>query len=255
MSADDNQEFVAYAYGSSSEPDIVPAERSREWMIKTGRSFANRCLPLLMANESGWWLRNQRAFTATWNGGPQRSDIDIAFDDGASPEAQPTSLFGYGILTWAISCVFRTPPDVELLVRGPANLPKDGITALEGLVETDWLQMPFTMNWKLTHPGLAVRFERDEPFAMLVPQGRHDLELYRPVVRPLSDAPKILESVHRWTDRSRRQLVRMFVAEHVSEVSGAEWDGAYMRGEHLDGSRFEDHRLRRELKPFTRPSD
>ena len=35
---------------------------------------------------------------------------------------------------------------------GPPNHVKDGIQPLVGLVETDWLPFPFTMNWHL-HPA------------------------------------------------------------------------------------------------------
>ncbi len=247
----ESDELVAYAVGKSSESDIVPAERSRDWMVKTTSSFANRCLPLLMANESGWWLRNRDAFTATWNGGRHRGDVEISFDAEVPPNPQVTSQFGHGILTWGTAFVFRTPPGIDLLVRGPANLPKDGVTALEGLVEADWIEVPFTMNWKLTRPGLAVRFEQAEPFAMVVPQIRRDLERYRPIVRPLGDAPVLIESVRQWTARGHRQELRRFVAEHVP-IGGPEWNGSYLRGETRDGARFDDHRVRRELQRFTR---
>jgi hypothetical protein len=247
---DENHEFAAYV-GQTAELDIVPAERSRDWMVKTGASFANRCLPLLMANESGWWLRNQHAFTATWNGGPRQSDIEFRFDDSALSVKDPGSTFGYGIVSWSIPCVFRTPAGVDLLVRGPANLPKDGATALEGLVATDWIEATFTMNWKLTRPELPVRFERGEPFAMVVPQGRLDLERYRPVVRSLRDAPALQEHVRRWTERRRLEHVRAFAAEHVPRIGGPQWDGSYLRGERQDGSRFDAHRVRRKLRSFT----
>jgi hypothetical protein len=249
----DEEELIAYSFSSASELEIVPAQRSREWMLKTSGSFANRCLPLLMANESGWWLRNRHGFTATWNGGPQRSDIEIEFDEGTPRGAPPSSLFGYGILTWSMPCVFRTPPGVDLLVRGPANLPKDGIAALEGLVESDWIEVPFTVSWKLTRPGLPVRFDEGEPFAMVVPQRRLDLEAYRPAVRSLREAPALVETVKRWLARGERQQLRQFAAEHVEGIGGPEWDGSYLRGETGDGGSFEGHRVRRALRPFAGP--
>jgi hypothetical protein len=41
------------------------------------------------------------------------------------------------------------------------NSPKDGIAPLTGVIETDWLPYPFTMNWQMTRPG-SVRFDKDE---------------------------------------------------------------------------------------------
>ena len=116
-------------------------------------------------------------------------------------------------------CVFRTPPGVDLLVRGPANLPKDGIAALEGLVESDWIEVPFTVSWN-SRPGLPVRFDEGEPFAMVVPQRRLDLEAYRPTVRSLREAPALVETVKRWLARGERQQLRQFAAEHVEGIGG-----------------------------------
>ena len=49
---------------------------------------------------------------------------------------------------------------------GPPNHIKDGIQPLVGLVETDWLPFPFTMNWIFTRPG-RVRFAKGEPFCFI----------------------------------------------------------------------------------------
>jgi hypothetical protein len=175
---------------------------------------------------------------------------------GWDPHSEaPPAAQELGLLIWQRA----TRQEVAELERhrsthpGPANLPRDGVTALEGLVESDWIEVPFTMSWKLTRPGLPVRFEHGEPFAMIVPQGRRDLERYRPTVRPLGDAPELLESARRWTARGEREQVRAFAAEHVPDIGGPEWDGSYLRGDRSDGSRFEDHRVRRALQPFTPP--
>ena len=63
-----------------------------------------------------------------------------------------SSNFGYGIVTWYLPYLFRTSPGYNLWVRGPVNSPKDGIVPLEGLVETDWAEATFTVNWKITRP-------------------------------------------------------------------------------------------------------
>ena len=49
---------------------------------------------------------------------------------------------------------------------------KDGIQALEGVIETDWATSTFTMNWKLTRQCEWVSFKKGEPFCMLVPVPR-----------------------------------------------------------------------------------
>src|SRR5579884_2880748 len=133
---------------------IVPASRWREWMNGTTLRYANRCLPLLMANESGWVFLNPAGFRVTWRGGDRVDALTIDYGTpGRPPDGQAVSLFGYGIVTLEPPYLLRTPPGWNTLVRGPANWPKHGICPLEGLVETDWACATFTMNWKLTGPG------------------------------------------------------------------------------------------------------
>src|SRR3954471_12820602 len=67
--------------GPSQTMKIVPGPRWRAWMDATYERWANRCLPLLMANESGWVLLNPTAFSATWSGGDSPEDVTIASRD------------------------------------------------------------------------------------------------------------------------------------------------------------------------------
>ena len=65
------------------------------------------------------------------------------------------SHFGYGLLTFQLPYLFRTPPGYNLLVRGPANCPKDGAW-LDGLVGTDWSPARFFMTWQITRANEGV---------------------------------------------------------------------------------------------------
>ena len=149
---------------------IHPAPRKVRLMNDTQGGFPYHCLPLVMANQAGWILTSGRTVLATWTGGSTPEDLTVESPEGEDPPA--SSQFGHGILSWEIPYVFRTSPGYNLLARGPANWWKDGAVPLEGLVETDWSVATFTMNWKLTTPGLEVRFEPDDPICMLVPQRR-----------------------------------------------------------------------------------
>src|SRR5437016_3513128 len=124
--------LVAYYRGTKPGMPIVPASRWREWMNATVGRNANRCLPLLVANEAGWVLLNEQGFTAEWSGGETIYDLTVSYP-GAKPGFPAVSNFGHGILTFLIPYLFRTPEGWDLLVRGPANLPRDGIAPLDGL--------------------------------------------------------------------------------------------------------------------------
>jgi hypothetical protein len=116
---------------------------------------------MLIANQSGWELRNPCAFTATWFGQENGADVMIVPDKRDADQLLPVGHFGSGILTWNLPLLFRTPPGYNLLVRGPANYPKDGVCPLAGIVETDWASASFSMSWKLTRKLIPVRFEVD----------------------------------------------------------------------------------------------
>jgi hypothetical protein len=244
----DELELIAYHLDERPAMPLVPAARWRDWMEETYRRNANRCLPLLVANEAGWVLLNERRFTAEWSGGLRPDAVTIHYE-GRRPSGPAVSNFGYGILTFAIPYVFRTPPGFDLLARGPANMPRDGIDALEGLVETDWASSPFTMNWKFTRPG-EVTFEEGEPVCLIVPQRRHDLQSFSPAIREADPT-----TAERWRAamRSRHELaVKKFLAEYSAEHAAARdaWESDYFRGRAPDGAEAQDHVTKRRLQPF-----
>jgi hypothetical protein len=176
-------QIIAYVVDRESQPiDTAPA--SRDWMETSPERFALRCLPLTIANASGWMLLNQTDFAAEWNGGPAPADVKVTqlWDAATATKAAQTQFvisstgavvggdgrgvaidpspyppvsghFGCGVLTFRVSYLFRTPPGVNLWVKGPPNQPQDGIAPLEGIIETDWSPSTFTMNWKFTRPG------------------------------------------------------------------------------------------------------
>ena len=80
-------------------------------------------------------------------------------------------------------------------------MPRDGVSPLEGIVETDWAVATFTMSWQLTRPGTQVTFGVGDAVCMLVPQRRGEAPA-RPVIRPISDDPGLESEQAAW-HRSR----------------------------------------------------
>ncbi|MEB4212323.1 DUF6065 family protein [Mycobacterium sp. 94-17] len=242
-------ELTCYELWDNHGLQIVPAAPGREWM----GSHANHCLPMLIANQSGWTIINNAWFRVRWNGGDDNYGLNFEFRDqqiadvytqalttgsGVIPgqPAFPKSTFGQGVLTWTLPFLFRTPPGYNLLVRGPANHPKHGITPLEGVVETDWTPAPFTMNWKITKPNKWVTFEQGEPICMVVPQRRGELEQFRPRIRPLAEAdPDLRRQFENWRDGVKTNPPR----------SGYQLD--YLKGVRPDGTPAPEHQTRLRL--------
>ncbi len=236
-------------------PQITPAPISRTWMSEmseTRKGSPNRCLPMLIANQSGWELRNPCAFTATWFG-QDGVDVMIQPDKHDADQLLPISHFGNGILTWRLPILFRTPEGYNLLARGPANYPKDAISPLEGIVETDWASASFSMSWKLTRKLMPVRFEVDEPICMIVPQRRAELEEFAPELRRI-ESDEDLQRKHEFFLRSRDAAKQIEQVARVAAGEPVEWQGDYTRGRHTDGEAgAPDHQTRRHLRSFFEP--
>jgi len=223
---------------------IVPASADREWMDTETGGWANRCLPLRIANQAGWWVLNDADFEVRWSG--RRALEGVEFRDKAAKPFFVHSMFGHGIITWVIPYLFRTEPEYNLWIKGPSNLWKDGVTPLEGLIETDWMSATFTMNWKLTRPGQWVKFAKGEPIAMILPMRRHDLESFQPELRNLESDPDLLEKFRAW-NRNRKQTVERTKGLALEEK---QVEGHYIRGQHVTGDRAPEHQNKIPLHSF-----
>ena len=244
----DEPRLVAYEVRDSEGFELVTAPPGRDWMNATNERFANRCLPLLMANQAGWLILNNCRQSVKWNGGQGKDAVEISCN--VSPRPHAVSHFGHGIVTWNIPLLFRTCPGYNLLVRGPANHFKDGIAPLEGLVETDWAPATFTINWKITRIGMWVTFEEGEPLCMVVPQRRGELEAFAPQILPAAADTELLGSYQSWKD-SRATFIRD--RKDPSTAAAKEgWQKHYFQGRSLDGSIAPEHQTRLRLRSFAR---
>ena len=123
---------------SQRPPDIVPGRPQRAWMDAFAERHPYRCLPLSMANTSGWEILCPVGFTMEWNGGAHQDCITFTPDHG-HPDFHDfvKSHFSRGIVTFHPGYLFRTPPGWSMWAGGPPNHVKDGVQPLVGLVETD----------------------------------------------------------------------------------------------------------------------
>lgn len=234
------------AYKTDLALDIVPGRPDRTWMDETAQRFVYRCLPLTIANSSGWELLSPCNLEATWNGDAALDAIRIrALDGFARVERVASSHFGGGVLTFRTGYLFRTSPGWGLLVRGAPNHFIDGIYALEGLVETDWLSFHFTMNWLFTRPGTVV-FEKGTPLAFVTPVEHRRLDDMQPTVQPLSANPELEAEYAAWAES--RKTFNRDLRKHDPEAVKQGWQRNYMRGRKLDGTPAPAHITKRKLK-------
>ncbi len=237
------------AYEVVEQPMAIRAgERPRDWIDALPERFGYRCLPLSIANQVGWEILNPVAFTARWNGRDGLDAISIKFDGEQSDLVG--SHFGHGVLTFSLGYLFRTTKAHNLWVKGPANRPKDGISALEGVIETDWAPFTFTMNWQFTRKRHKVRFERDEPIATIVPFPRHYLGKFDPVLRNINQNAKLYHQYVKWRDD------RIQFNEDLKKTGSAAaekgWQRTYMKGEDNTGQVFAGHETKLRIREFRR---
>jgi hypothetical protein len=210
-------------------PDIVPGRPQRAWMDAFAERHPYRCLPLSMANTTGWEVLNPVGFSMEWNGGAHQDCITFK-PDHPFPGFQDLvkSHFSRGIVTFHSGYLFRTPPGWSMWVTGPPNHIKDGIQPLTGLVETDWLPFPFTMNWMFTRPG-KVRFEKGEPFCFITLMPDQALQVTQPITKSLNKNPDLRDQYEAW-HRSRTEFNSRLIKQEPEAMREA-WQRFYFRGE------------------------
>ena len=140
--------------------------RRREGLGWTKKTHAYQCLPMVVANQWGWQVLCPADVVVTWNGRADKSGLTVEVDPKYAPAIK--SQFGVGIVTFTPPWLFRTSPGWDLYAKGPSNRWKTNCVALEGVIETWWLNYTFTFNWKLVEPGVVI-FREGESLGQLVP--------------------------------------------------------------------------------------
>jgi len=216
-------------------PAIVAGGSNRAWMDQTTDRFAYRCLPLTIANSMGWNIILPTRISAEWNGGTDPGDLVVEVDDPSwQDDALVHSHFGHGILTFHPGYLFRTDTGVAVWARGTPNQNKDGIAALDGIIETDWLDFSFTMNWQFTRPG-RVTFDRGEPFCFITLLGYRSLESVKPQIIPVKKDKTVTARFREW--QTARDDFNAGLLENDPATVEQQWQKWYTRGETPSGDK------------------
>jgi hypothetical protein len=239
--------LIAYKTFDYKCQRLVPAPRTREWMDKTPGAFAYHCLPLVMANSLGWYLINDVPCEMEWDGTPEPGGLKVWATEELTDTEKfmlPTSHFGSGVLTFHAEFMFVTEKRTSLITKGPANYPKHGIAPLEGVIETDWLPYPFTVNWKMTAKNTRVRFERGEPIAQIMPWPLDLLDDVDPEILMLQENPELF---HKYEDYRKKRGV----FNEKFKYDGKKRQKYYVRGEDSLGNKYpEQHKTDWRQKAF-----
>lgn len=243
-------QMIAYQHDEDKGWTIEPAGVRREWMDATTGKFAYRCLPLSMANQLGWVVRAPGTFSAEWTGKPGMDALKLKFTDSPPHyQKQVASNFGHGIISFVLPWIFRTPPGVETLVRGPSNYWINGAHPLEGLVETDWISATVSMNYQVTVRNREVWFRKGEPLCMLVPMRLELIEEMQPVRRDIQMNPQLYKEALEWNQK-RGATIKTNLDRSIKEGPDVKkvFELDYTRGQTAGGRTAEHHRTNLKLK-------
>jgi hypothetical protein len=232
---------------------IKPGEKQRQWMDETPGKYAYRCLPLSMANCTGWDLYPNDDFVVSWDGSIDQRNLQINYSETDSHFI--TSSFGSGIFTVHTGFLFRTEPEWDMLVTGSPNHPCSWASPLSGVVETFWNDFTFTMNWKI-HKAGSYTWPKETPICRVLPIP-HNYDIVTEVV-DLVDEPKQFERYDTWA-RERMQIIDEIAYVYETGKDGkrvkagqpkTEWEKDYYAGRRKNGERIMNHNIKRQFPGF-----
>ena len=235
--------------------DIKPGVKKREWMDETPNGFAYRCLPLSMANMTGWDIYPREDFIISWDGQYNQSGLVIHH-----PDTQPeyvTSTFGSGIFTVHTGMLFKTEKEWDMLVTGSPNHPVSFASPLTGVVETWWNDFTFTMNWKLHTAGTYI-WPKGRPLCRVLPIPA-EYDIVTEVIDLKDDAEK-QAAYQQWAD-DRTRIVEEIDQVYSTGVDGktvkagkpkTEWEKNYYTGKRKNGEMISGHKIKRTFPQFTK---
>ncbi|MBV8202377.1 MAG: hypothetical protein JOZ15_17305, partial [Acidobacteria bacterium] len=189
MSADRDRDIKAYRLHDRAVA-LRPAPRERAWAA--AGSAAAAILLDEDASAQGWQLLCPCDLAVRWNGGPGTGDLEVSVES-ADAAGFARSELGGGVLTFHPGYLWKTGGGRRLWVRGPVNLPKDGLEPLESIVDTSRFPCTIAVHWRFTRPNQVVRFAAGEPFGTVLLHPEECLETFAPELLGLEDALQACE--------------------------------------------------------------
>lgn len=210
----------------------LPIEQStvdREWMNKLYESYAYRCLPMTYASRHGWCVRLVEDVNVVWHGGHHKNSTEIicgAIQNGVSMVGNGT---GNGVVTFHLNAIPRTTPEWNLWIMGAPNLVIPGASPLSGIVESDWVYISPTMNWKITQPEKLITFKAGDPVIFFIPIHKTELEEFKLVHKSIDDDPEM----------RRHYIEHRDFRRELDSKNGSSFTRDYIRGVRYDKTKPE----------------
>lgn len=216
---------------------------------------ARFCLPLTIANQTGYIIRAPFDFTVRWDGGAglentvitkaethQEVPVDPETQEPVTPPEKSLfvdSHFGNGIVTLNVPIQFRTPRGVNMYIGQPPNFYIDGISWMAAMVETDQLRRNFTFNLKITRANADITIRAGEPVAWMMPYPRYFFDSHEYQEQDNITVSKEVQQ----QELDAAALAAIERTEIDSKVVGQN-GYRYLDGVDIYGNRFPDHQTK-----------
>ena len=152
--------------------------KSRDGFPKT----ATACLPMSIANQTGFAIVSLSDFTMRWDGGHEPSSVSITCDDkviegfyGHGEDhvygnvKQMIAPFYSGMISIKHDFFLRTPPGVNLFVTQVPNNFIPATVPVSAMIETDNAVRDWVFNLKITVPNIDIHIKKGDPLIGLIP--------------------------------------------------------------------------------------
>ena len=96
---------------------------------------------------------------------------------------------------------------------------------------------------------MPVKFSKDEPIALILPQRRGELEATEPEIRNIESEPALQQGYIRWIE-SRCAWVAEASKTPLLPGEFPPFQGHYTRGTHVSGEAAGEHQTKLQLRPF-----
>jgi predicted 2-oxoglutarate/Fe(II)-dependent dioxygenase YbiX len=177
-----------------------------------------------------------------WNGGPDPADVTVTplldaeeVRHHATSKQLVSSHFGMGTVTIQNRWHYRTAAGINLMTVAPPNQFIDGISHMNGLIETDNLRRDFTFNLKITRPNTPIIIEKGTPVGCIIPYPRNFFDQFE-----MTLADDVAPMEHIKSERTAAHLAGRERTEVDAQYSGG-IGRRYMEGKDIFGNAFVDH--------------
>lgn len=197
----------------------------RDWMDETYKKHAYQCMPVTVANVSGWAIHLDDEVIVEWDGGNAVPRVVSGAVASSGREQAQCSIVG--MVSFNMGWIIRTEEPYCTMLSGAPNLFVNNASPLTASLPSWWWPDESQMNWKLNSPGTTV-FPAGFPFVFFT--------IYNPAVNAevtfevgsLWDDKELVEKRRKYNDLKQKNNL-----EHPWE-----WTKGIKTGVDADGDRI-----------------